>query len=189
MTDQTIRERIRDVVSTSSIVDPHNIAAKLIDSATASDRADWLAEVLPRYVGDVLRNDRNSLISESAVHDEYGVVVNSPETFEALANYLRNRPTILFGWTDNEGSHLDVLLALPDQIGPLNRMDSGSKLIVAVAGYGMFGFRVRGDSPLHFAYLGEKLGMTPSVTAEALADLVNGVMRELTIGLRGGDAA
>ena len=67
MTDQTIRERIRDVVSTSSIVDPHNIAAKLIESATASDRADWLAEVLPRYVGDVLRNDRNSLISESAI--------------------------------------------------------------------------------------------------------------------------
>ena len=113
--------------------------------------------------------------------DEYGVVENSPGTYRAVAQELRGFGSILLGWTDNAMSHMDVLFVYdPTQIGPLNRMDQHpGKLLVAVAGYGMFGFKVRDDDYLHHAYLGEKLGFRPSVTTEALAALVNGVMAEL----------
>lgn len=114
--------------------------------------------------------------------DEYGVVANSDDTFQAAAAELCDSGSVSLGWTDNAMSHLDVLLVIaPTQVGPSNRMDTRpSKLFVAVAGYGMFGFEVASRSgPLHPAYLAEKLGMRYSVTTEALADLVNGVMAEL----------
>lgn len=114
--------------------------------------------------------------------DEYGVVSNSPNTFQAAAEQLRDSGAVSLGWTDDAMSHLDVLLVLaPPQVGPTNRMDHHpGKLFVAVAGYGMFGFAVERNNPLFHAYLGEKLGMRPCVTTEALADLVNGVMAEVS---------
>lgn len=110
--------------------------------------------------------------------DEYGVVENSPETFRAAAAELRASGSVSLGWTDNAMSHMDILLVLaPTQVGPSNRMDKHpGKLFVAVAGYGMFGFAIQRNQPLHHAYLGEKVGLRGSVTTEALADLVNGVI-------------
>ena len=113
--------------------------------------------------------------------DAYGVVQNSPDTYAAAADELSTTGWLSLGWTDNAMSHLDVLLVLaPRQVGPSNRMDyNPAKLFIAVAGWGMFGFQVRRDDPLFHAYLGEKLGMRPSATTEALADLFNGVMAAL----------
>ena len=114
--------------------------------------------------------------------DEYGVVSNSTVTFRAVAEELRMSGSVSLGWTDNAMSHMDVLLVLnPRQVGPSNRMDNRPrKLFIAVAGYGMFGFALDRNGPLHHAYLGEKLGMRPTMTTEALADLFNGVVAELT---------
>ena len=113
--------------------------------------------------------------------DEYGVVANSPETYQAAAAELRSAGSVSLGWTDNAMSHMDVLLVLnPRQVGPSNRMDiRPHKLFVAVAGFGMFGFALERNNPMHHAYLGEKLGMRPTVTTEALADLFNGVVDAL----------
>jgi hypothetical protein len=124
----------------------------------------------------------NPTIPVRFTQDEYGVVANSPDTFQAAAEELRDSGSVSLGWTDNAMSHLDVLLVLaPTQVGPTNRMDHHpGKLFVAVAGYGMFGFATTTrNGPLHHAYLAEKVGMRPSVTTEALADLVNGVMSDL----------
>ena len=114
--------------------------------------------------------------------DEYGVVHNSAGTYLAAASVLLNHGRILMGWTDDAMTHMDVLLAVVNEsVGPLNRMDARPrKLIVAVASYGMFGFAIHRDDPLHHAYLGEKLGLRPSPTTEALADLVNGVIAAMT---------
>lgn len=114
--------------------------------------------------------------------DEYGVVANSPDTFRAATEELRLTGAVSLGWTDNASSHLDVLLVLsPTQVGPSNRMDTRpSKLFVAVAGFGMFGFAVERKGDLHPSYLAEKVGMRYSVTTEALAELVNGVVAELS---------
>lgn len=110
--------------------------------------------------------------------DEYGVVHNSSDTYLAAAAELWGRGRVLIGWTDEAMTHMDVLLSVAsDSVGPLNRMDMRvPKLLIGVAAYGMFGFRIRSDDPIHHAYLGEKLGLRPSPTTEALADLVNGVM-------------
>lgn len=116
--------------------------------------------------------------------DEYGVVSNSPGTYAAAAKELQNTGAVSLGWTDNEMSHLDVLLVLaPWQVGPKNRMDNtSSKMFIGVAGHGMFGFRTRADDPIHPAYLAQKLGIPPSsVTADRLADLFNGVMAALAV--------
>jgi hypothetical protein len=119
-------------------------------------------------------------VGPAFTQDEYGVVANSPDTYRAAAEKLRTSGCVSLGWTDNASSHMDVLLAVPPQVGPSNRMDnSARKLFVAVSGYGMFGFRRTRTDPLHPAYLAEKLGMRYSVTTEALSDLVNGVMGEL----------
>ena len=115
--------------------------------------------------------------------DEYGVVANSASTYQAVAEQLRASGSVSLGWTDNASSHLDVLFVLtPVQVGPSNRMDHHpGKLFVAVAGYGMFAFALeRSHGPLHPGYLAEKLGMRYSVTTEALADLVNGVLAEVS---------
>ena len=110
--------------------------------------------------------------------DEYGVVHNSPDTYLAAATELWGRGRVLIGWTDEAMTHMDILLSVAsDSVGPLNRMDMRvPKLFIGVVAYGMFGFRIRPDDPIHHDYLGEKLGMRPSPTTEALADLVNGVM-------------
>lgn len=42
--------------------------------------------------------------------DDYGEVTNSPETYEKVASCVRTGP-IVIGWTDEEGSHYDLLFA------------------------------------------------------------------------------
>ena len=112
--------------------------------------------------------------------DEYGVVENSPQTYRAIYNKLISDRTVLMGWTDNAMSHMDILLALPDTVGPLNRLDARPvKLVVGVVGYGLFAFAVQRNADIHHSYLAAKLGMRPTKTTEALAELVLGVMAEL----------
>lgn len=119
--------------------------------------------------------------------DEWGVVFNSPETFEALADRLSGRkekPSTTpgeaqaFGWTDQQGSHMDVLLALPNETGPFNRTDSRyGKLWIGVAGYGLWAVP-SGD--LDPGYVASKLGFGyPNATVIKLAELINGVTTAL----------
>ncbi len=66
-TEQTsLRHAIREVAATSSLNNPHEIADKVIASTTAQQRKDWLAEILPSFVADVLRNDRNDALNASS---------------------------------------------------------------------------------------------------------------------------
>ena len=66
-TEQTsLRHAIREVAATLSLNNPHEIADKVIESTTAQQRKDWLAEILPSFVADVLRNDRNDALNASS---------------------------------------------------------------------------------------------------------------------------
>lgn len=113
---------------------------------------------------------------------EYGVVTNSLRTYTAAAERIRGQGYVLMGWTDNAMSHMDVLLAIAEpfsSVGPLNRIDNHTlRLLVGVAGRGMFGFAIRADNFVHHVYLAEKLGFGPSATTEALAELVNGIIAD-----------
>lgn len=61
-----ITQRIRDALSNSDASDPSAVSQQLLAASTAAERKEWLAVVLPRYVADVMRNERNSALNQTA---------------------------------------------------------------------------------------------------------------------------
>lgn len=113
--------------------------------------------------------------------DPWREVVNGPATFEVIASELRSRGRCIVGWTDGHGSHHDVLFTqTPPQYGSLHNGNIGPRdLFVSVLGCGAFGFDVVKTEPRHPNYVAEKLNQEKGLTAEALADLINGVVAAL----------
>lgn len=115
--------------------------------------------------------------------DEYETVINSQATYDGIVEFLKveNHRQIIFAWTDQEGTQLDILMSYrPMQFGHLQRgMKSRTDLFVAVSSFGMFGFELNGawKSP---GYVGSKLGLgDENTTTKALAVLINGVCERL----------
>ena len=114
--------------------------------------------------------------------DEWQEVVNDAATFTALALDLKERGSVIIGWTDEHHSHHDVLFTLaPKQHGNLQGGMRGSRhLFVSIMRRGCFGFYIV-DSQLHPSYVSEKLGDHPdNPTCIALTVLLNGVIHALT---------
>jgi hypothetical protein len=113
--------------------------------------------------------------------DEYGTVLNSKKTYESLVHNLKHEAPVVFAWTDQEGTQLDILMAYRVmQYGHLQRgMSANTDLFVAVSHFGMFGFELNGTEKFP-SYVGEKLNLGGiNTTTEKLAELINGVCREL----------
>lgn len=112
--------------------------------------------------------------------EEYGEVINDKETYEEIAELLLVDKPVLIGWTDQEGTHLDIIFILNPMIfgsniqGGLRQRD----LFVGIMRFGIFGFEIN-DDDTHYGYIGEKLGMGNNVTAKKLAELINGVKKEI----------
>jgi hypothetical protein len=125
--------------------------------------------------------------------DAYEEVLNRPETYKAIAVELWANGSTVIGWTDEQGSHHDVLFTLhPRQWGHLQRGLRGwSDLFVSLMGSGAHGFDVnRGSHPLDPGYVAEKLRpydsqRSLSSTDKALTDLINGVLNALVVTLNG----
>src|SRR5580765_2016325 len=110
--------------------------------------------------------------------DEYGEVITTDTTIRELA-WLLVGPSVVIGWTDGEGSHLDILFCYrAKQFGHLQRGMQSDDLFVAVSGFGMFGFKVD-ELPLYGSYVGEKLGLGDNITSTKLAELIGGVRKIL----------
>ena len=114
--------------------------------------------------------------------DEYGEVVNSPETYQHIAQASVDRENILIGWTDEAGSHYDILFTHGAITPNDNRktVQGGIKpdndLFISIMRKGAFGFAINNTwtSP---GYFGEKLMPSGaySETLDKLAELINGV--------------
>lgn len=117
--------------------------------------------------------------------DQFGCVLNGDATYKELSRLLSHSEvnSVVFAWTDQAGTQLDILLAYqPVQYGLLQRgMRAETDLFVAVSSFGMFGFELNGQWKAP-GYVGDKLnlGGTENDTNIALAELVNGVCKELT---------
>ena len=114
--------------------------------------------------------------------DAWSEVVNGPHTYAAIAESLQTRGSMIVGWTDGHSSHHDVLFTLcPSSRGQLQGgLRGGSDLFVSIMRRSCFGFDIASIAPRHPNYVAEKLGLqTRSVTTEALAELLNGVIAEL----------
>lgn len=116
------------------------------------------------------------------IQDEYGCVLNRPETYKTLASVLTDGSIpVVFAWTDEEGSQLDIMLVYDArQYGFLQRgMSADTDLFVGVSRCGFFGFEIN-DIEKHPDYVAEKLNLSPeSITTAKLAELINGVIKEL----------
>lgn len=118
-------------------------------------------------------------------YDEYGDVTNSEDTYKAIAEELGGN-AVTIGWTDQNSTHLDILFTYKSlwyggniQGGIRPRGD----LFVSIMRVGSFAFDIK-NTDTHWSYYSEKLGYnTGEITGKALADLINGVKKELLLAL------
>lgn len=122
--------------------------------------------------------------------DGYGLVTSSDAAIDLVAELLIHQNRAFISWTDNQGTHFDLLFCLlPLEYGNVPgvfKAQGGLQpddLFVAIMRRGAFGFAIT-DEPSHAGYIGEKLDIGYGETAEALAVLINGVRAVLSKALR-----
>lgn len=115
--------------------------------------------------------------------DEWGEVINSEETYKAIAEEVNGGGRCLIGWSDGAGTHYDILfVTLPIHLGgQIQRgIDEDTDLFVSVMSKGSFGFEINDiwKSP---DYVAEKLRMSRDISTEKLAELINGIIGHICI--------
>ena len=115
--------------------------------------------------------------------DFYGEVYNGEETYKEIAGEIKDGGQCIFGWTDQKGTHFDILMTTsPVHLG--GGLQGGLRprhdLFVCLMRIGCFGFEINNQEK-HPGYVNEKLGTRINLgsSAEDLAELINGVIREL----------
>jgi len=112
--------------------------------------------------------------------DEYNEVINHPDTYQGMAKIIRMFHNIMIGWTDERGSHFDILF-VHNPVTPKenNRNFQGglksSDLFVSIMRKGSFGFEINNTDTTP-EYYGEKLGLGGrNETTIKLAELINNI--------------
>lgn len=116
--------------------------------------------------------------------DSWGEVINGDSTYREIADALRSERSILIGWTDEMGSHFDILFThRAYSKGYLQRGVRKDDLFVSIMGVGAHGFEVK-DIPMHPNYIAEKFssGVYMGNSKDKLAELLN----EIRLRLAGG---
>lgn len=111
--------------------------------------------------------------------DDYGEIINGPYTYKGIASRLKERESVIIGWTDEEYTHFDLLFNYKTyKEGMLQRGLRGNELYVSIISLGAFGFDVK-DRKIHEGYISEKLNIHGEPTINKLAELINGIIKEL----------
>lgn len=113
--------------------------------------------------------------------DIYDEIINGKNTYKEIANRLKQGQAVIIGWADEEYTHLDILFTynIYKEFGNfLQRGLRGNELFISIIGIGAFGFDVNNNEK-YPGYIKEKLNLTGEPTCEKLAELINGIMKEL----------
>lgn len=114
--------------------------------------------------------------------DEYGTILNGPETYQAIALALVTTKLALIPWTDEAGTQLDILLAHGVEFAPSRSLIQGgvrpTDFFVSIMRKGAFGFELN-DLETHSGYYAEKLKLSGEETIDKLAEFLNGVKAAL----------
>lgn len=113
--------------------------------------------------------------------DEYGEVLNSEETYKEIAEHLLDDRPVFVGWTDQEGSHFDILFTCnPIGYGTFQGGVRVGDIFVSVMRVGSFGFN-KWNEDTTWDYYDEKIGkgFFGQTTGGKLAELINGVKKQL----------
>lgn len=110
--------------------------------------------------------------------DIYGEVINGEKTYKEIAYLLKCGNSVIIGWTDEEGTHFDILFSLNVvKEGTLQGGLRWNDLFVSIMRIGSFGFLT--DSEKESGYIGEKLGLGNNDTTVKLTELINGIIEQL----------
>lgn len=113
--------------------------------------------------------------------DIYDEIINGENTYREIANRLKHGQSVIIGWTDERSTHLDILFTYhiyKEYRNYLQRGLRGNELFVSIISIGAFGFNVNNNQK-YPEYIKEKLNLTGEPTCEKLADLINGIIKEL----------
>lgn len=113
--------------------------------------------------------------------DKYNEIINGSNTYKEIANKLKNGQAVITGWTDERSIHLDILFTynIYREYGNyLQRGLRGNELFVSIMSIGAFGFDVNNNEK-YPGYVREKLNLTEEQICEKLANLINGIIKEL----------
>lgn len=114
--------------------------------------------------------------------DEYGEVINGERTYKDIAFHILNERSALIGWTDENGTHFDILFtALNVSVPRDNTIQGGVRsndLFVSIMRKGAFGFEMAVTNT-HPNYYAEKLCVSGEETCTKLAELINGVKKAI----------
>lgn len=114
--------------------------------------------------------------------DEEGEIINDEETYREIAGLISKNVPILIGWTDEEGSHYDILFvyrAMPHGENIQGGIRALGALFVSIMRKGAFGFNARDTFELSPTYIAEKLTISNDSTAKKVADLISGIRKHL----------
>ena len=110
-------------------------------------------------------------------YDNYGQIINGKETYKGIALRLKENKMVGIGWTDSQGTHLDILFKLEfDKFGDFQRGIRANYLVVSIIDHISYAFSP--DDIKLGTYIEEKLRMNNSC-GDKIAELINGIIKEL----------
>lgn len=114
--------------------------------------------------------------------DEYGEVINGEATNQIIAHDVASYGSCLVGWSDGEGTHLDILFTTVNGMNSYGPIHGGQKastdLFVSILRWGAYGFELNGKEK-YPSYIAGKIPLGDNITTDKFADLLNGVIAEL----------
>lgn len=121
-------------------------------------------------------------------YDGYDTVINGEETYKETARVLLQDHAIIYPWTDERSTQLDILFTYQPQTcfeyGLSSHLQGGvrvSDLFVSIMRWGAFSFQLD-DNSLSADYIAEKFCKdNVSPTMDKLAQLIEGVRKELIL--------
>lgn len=113
--------------------------------------------------------------------DNWGEIVNGPDTYATIVSELIDHQCCIIGWSDGKHTHFDVLFTLsPRGYGTLQFGIRGpGNLFISIMRRGCFAFQITRSEDLYPSYIGEKLGEGNNEATDALTELINGVLQKL----------
>lgn len=112
--------------------------------------------------------------------DEYGEIINGELTYKTISNKLLAKGDCLIGWSNESGLHYDILFMYQTTFAGAN-IQGGIRptdLFISIMRKGAFGFEINNQEKRP-EYIAEKLFIHNEFTAKKLAELINGVIKQI----------
>lgn len=108
--------------------------------------------------------------------NKYGEVINSKDTYFAIAKHLIKGESVGIGWTDEDSTHFDIIFTLGiKKYGLFQGGIKANDLFVSILHWSSYGFST--DGVKLGGYIQEKLRLSDyDITGEKVKELVNGVI-------------